>query len=52
VTAQGAAPEVTAQGAAPARTPDVGSAVAVRDLVKRYDGRAVVSGLSLTVAPG
>ena len=39
-------------GAGLARTPDAGPAVAVRDLVKRYDGRAVVDGLSLSVAPG
>jgi ABC-2 type transport system ATP-binding protein len=43
---------VTAPGPGPARTPDAGLAVVVRDLVKRYDGRAVVDGLSLTVAPG
>jgi len=47
----GVGPARTAD-AGPARTADPGSAVVVRDLVKRYDGRAVVDGLSLSVAPG
>ena len=38
--------------AGPAGAPGAGAAVAVRDLVKRYEGRAVVDGLSLEVGPG
>jgi ABC-2 type transport system ATP-binding protein len=43
---------VTPPGAGPARAPGAGGVVAVRDLVKRYDGRAVVDGLSLEIGPG
>jgi len=43
---------VTVPGVGSAGTLEPGAAVVVRDLVKRYDGRAVVDGLSLSVAPG
>ncbi len=43
---------MTAPGPDPADADDRGAAITVRDLVKRYEGRAVVDGLSLSVAPG
>ncbi len=43
---------MTAPGPGPAGAPPDGAAIAVRDLVKTYDGRDVVAGLSLDVHPG
>ena len=43
---------MTAPGPGPAGAPPDGAAIAVRDLVKAYDGRDVVAGLSLDVHPG
>ncbi|MCU0504311.1 MAG: ABC transporter ATP-binding protein [Chloroflexi bacterium] len=43
---------MTSPGRGPASASGAGVAVAVRDLVKRYDGRAVVDGLSLDVGRG